>query len=159
MLLSPSYLILPAQSMRRFLPLVFIAGTALLTSCAKDTEPVPAPLYLLDQRWVLAEIEGKAAGEQTGSTSTDLILSSVGSSNSGRAFCNQYGGQYQLAAASAGLRFSNQHATYATCSNQDLETRYLQLLPQVTRYSISNRQLALYDTEHAQPLLVFKAAK
>lgn len=145
--------------MRRFLPLVFLASTALLSGCAKDTEPVPAPLYLLDQRWVLAEMEGQAPAGQPGGAGTDLVLSSVGSTNNGRAFCNHYGGQYQLAVGSGGLRFSAQHATLITCPDQALENRYLQLLPQVTRYTISNRQLALYDTEHAQPLLVFKAAE
>ncbi|UOQ78696.1 hypothetical protein MUN84_09260 [Hymenobacter sp. 5516J-16] len=70
--------------MRRVLPLAFFLSSALLTGCAKDTEPMPAPVYLLDQRWVLTGIEGHAPSQQSGSSATDLLLSSVDSRNSGR---------------------------------------------------------------------------
>lgn len=145
--------------MRRLLPFILFTSMTLLTGCAKDTEPVPAPVYLLDQRWVLIEIEGQAPSQQPGNPATDLLLSSVGSNSSGQASCNRYGGSYLLASGTAQLRFSAQSATYATCSDQPQETRYFQLLPQVTRYAISNRRLALYDADHSQPVLVFKAAE
>ncbi|MBX0291417.1 META domain-containing protein [Hymenobacter sp. HSC-4F20] len=143
---------------RRFLPLLCLAAPPLLTSCDKNTEPVPAPVYLLDQRWVLTEIEGQVPSTTRGAT-TDLVLNSVGSTNAGRAFCNNYGGKYLLTAGSAQLTFSAQYSTYATCAEQDQETHYFQLLPQVTRYTISNRRLALYDGEHTTPLLAFTAAE
>lgn len=145
--------------MRRLLPLLLFTGTALLTGCAKDMEPVPAPVYLLDQRWVLVEIEGQAPSQQPGSSATDLLLNAVGSNNTGQAACNRYGGSYLLNSGTSQLSFSTQFATYATCANQNLETHYFQLLPQVTRYAISNRRLALYDADHPQPILVFKAAE
>lgn len=142
----------------RLLPLLYLAVPALLTGCAKDTEPVPAPVYLLDQRWVLTELEGQAP-PTAGGTTTNLVLNSVGSTMSGRAFCNGYGGKYLLTAGSAQLTFAAPFSTYATCPEQTQETRYFQLLPQVTRYVINNRRLALYDAEHPAPLLVFKAAE
>ncbi|WP_460622906.1 META domain-containing protein [Hymenobacter tenuis] len=145
--------------MRGSFLLTLLTSAALLTSCAKDSEPMPAPVYLLDQRWELVELEGQAISAQPGSTATDLVLSAVGSTNSGRAACNTYGGQYTLAPGSPQLRFGTQASTYATCAAQSQETRYLELLPQVTRYTISNHQLSLYDAAHAQPLLVYKAAK
>jgi heat shock protein HslJ len=138
---------------------LLLATVALLTSCAKDNEPVPAPVYLLDQRWELTELQGQAPPAQPGSTVPDLVLNSVGSTNSGRAFCNQYGGKYTLTAGSPQLSFATQGSTYATCADQDAETRYLRLLPTVARYVISNRHLSLYDAQHAEPLLVFKAAE
>ncbi|UPL48675.1 META domain-containing protein [Hymenobacter sublimis] len=145
--------------MRRVLPLAFFLSSALLTGCAKDTEPMPAPVYLLDQRWVLTGIEGHAPSQQSGSSATDLFLSSVDSRNSGQAPCNRYGGKYQLTAGTAQLTFGDQFSTYAACADQNQEARYFQLLPQVRRYVISNGELSLYDAEHAQPLLVYKAAE
>ena len=139
---------------------LFLLGTAtLLGSCTKGNEPVPAPVYLLDQRWVLTELQGQAPVAQPGSAIPDLLLNSVGNTNSGRAFCNQYGGKYTLAPGSPQLNFATQGSTYATCADQDAETRYLRLLPTVARYVISNRHLSLYDAQHAEPLLVFKAAE
>ncbi|AHJ99372.1 META domain-containing protein [Hymenobacter swuensis] len=137
--------------------LLFLPTLLFLGSCAKDDEPVPAPVYLLDQRWVLTELEGQSPTSQSSSAIPDLVLNSVGSTNNGRAFCNQYGGKYTLAPGSPQLGFSIQASTYATCAGQDAETRYLTLLPTVARYVISNRHLSLYDAQHAEPLLVFKA--
>lgn len=138
-------------------PPLFLAALALLSSCAKDDEPMPAPVYLLDQRWVLTELEGQVPVVQPSSSVPDLVLNSVGSTNKGQAFCNQYFGKYTLASGSPQLSFSIQGSTYATCAGQDAETRYLRLLPTVARYVISNRRLSLYDAQHAEPLLVFKA--
>ncbi|RSK37234.1 META domain-containing protein [Hymenobacter metallilatus] len=137
----------------------FLAAVALLGGCTKHDEPVPAPVYLLDQRWILTELEGQKPQLQAGSTATDLTLSSVEGSSRGRAFCNQYGGRYTLASGTAALTFSAQGSTYATCGNQQQETRYLQLLPGITRYTIRNRQLYLYDATHPEPQLVFEAAE
>lgn len=145
--------------MSAFRYFLFLSALLSLGSCAKDDEPVPAPIYLLDQRWVLTEQEGQPPVSQPNSTIPDLMLNSVGSTNSGRAFCNQYGGQYTLLPGSPQLSFSIQASTYATCAGQDAETRYLTLLPTVARYVISNRHLSLYDAQHAQPLLVFKASE
>lgn len=150
------FLFLPMFSPRT--PLL-LAALALLGGCTKDDEPVPAPVYLLDQRWQLTELEGQAVAPQTGGTRPDLLLSSVGGTNSGRAFCNQYGGSYMLTPGSPQLRFSDQSSTRATCAGQDAETRYLTLLPGVARYVIRNRRLSLYDTQHAEPLLVFEATE
>ncbi|RSK51016.1 META domain-containing protein [Hymenobacter rigui] len=137
----------------------FLFAAALLGGCTKGNEPVPAPVYLLDQRWVLTELEGQQLQLPAGSTATDLTLSSVEGTSRGRAFCNQYGGKYTLAGSTAQLTFSAQGSTYATCGSQSQETRYLQLLPGITRYTIENRQLALYDATHAEPRLVFNAAE
>ncbi|RSK46238.1 META domain-containing protein [Hymenobacter perfusus] len=142
------------STLRSFL---LLPALLLLGSCAKDDEPVPAPVYLLDQRWVLTELEGQPPVAQPSSTVPDLLLNSVGSTNNGRAFCNQYGGKYTLRAGSPQLSFSTQASTYATCAGQDAENRYLTLLPMVARYVISHRRLSLYDAQHAEPLLVFKA--
>jgi heat shock protein HslJ len=131
---------------------------ALLSSCAKDHEPVPAPVYLLDQRWILTELAGAPVPAANGRSGTDLLLNSVTGTDGGRAFCNQYGGKYTLAGNTAALTFGPQFSTYATCAMQPQETRYLELLPGITRYTIRNRQLALYDATHPEPRLVFKAA-
>lgn len=134
------------------------AATLLLTGCAKDQEPIPAPVYLLDQRWVLTEVDSEELAASAGSPPTDLVLSSVGGTNQGQSFCNRYGGKYMLTSGTAQLSFGPQFSTFATCPNQKQETRYLTLLPSIARYTIENRQLALYDATHPAPRLVFQAA-
>lgn len=146
----PSYLSCMLRSVLSFLALVLSLS---LSSCTKDDEPMPAPVYLLDQRWLLTEMNGSPAPT---SASTYLTLPSSGSDYSGRAYCNQYLGQYELIAGSPMLRFTTQGSTYATCGLQEQETQYLHLLRQTTRYVISNRTLRLYGAENAVPLLVFK---
>jgi heat shock protein HslJ len=141
------------RSLLSFLALIL---TLSFSSCTKDDEPMPAPVYLLDQRWVLTELNGKQAPT---SSTTDLKLPSSGSNYNGRSYCNGYGGQYELTAGSAMLRFPTQGSTYASCALLDEETQYLALLRQTTRYAISNRTLRLYGAESEAPLLVFKVAE
>ncbi|WP_190242597.1 META domain-containing protein [Hymenobacter lapidiphilus] len=144
----------------RRLPVVLLAlllpASLLLGSCSKDHEPMPAPLYLLDQSWQLIESEGKPVPVPVGGVATSLTLSSVDNLSAGRAWCNQYGGQFMLVPGTSYLTFSGQASTRATCAEQKQETRYLDLLPQVRRYTISHRQLQLFDSERPQPLLVFE---
>ncbi|MDU0369634.1 META domain-containing protein [Hymenobacter endophyticus] len=132
-----------------------LSTTLLLGSCTKEDEPMPAPVYLLDQRWILRELNGQTAP----SSASELLLNSVDGSNRGKSFCNQYGGNYTLPGGSPELRFSEQFSTYATCAQQDQETLYLSLLPRVARYTIRERQLFLYNDTSAEPLLVFVAAE
>ena len=141
------------RSLLSFLALIL---TLSFSSCTKDDEPMPAPVYLLDQRWVLTEMNGKPA---PASGTTDLTLPASGSNYNGRSYCNGYFGQYELTAGSPVLRFPTQGSTYATCALQDEETKYLALLRQTSRYVISNRQLHLYGAESGVPLLVFKVAE
>ncbi|MCA8832017.1 META domain-containing protein [Hymenobacter pini] len=145
--------------MTRMYAAAAVAAALVLAGCAKDDEPVPAPVYLLDQRWMLTEIDGEKLTAPAGSPTTYLTLSSVGGTNQGQSFCNQYGGQYTLASGTAQLTFGPQFSTFATCPSQHQETRYLTLLPSIARYTIENRQLALYDATHPEPRLVFRAAE
>ncbi|WP_045689985.1 META domain-containing protein [Hymenobacter sp. AT01-02] len=142
--------------LRPTLSCFLLVSTLLLGSCTKDDSPVPAPLYLLDQRWILTDVNGQATST---ASETDLLLPSSTARNSGRAACNQYGGAYELTAGSPQLRFSNQASTKATCPELAQETTYLALLPQVARYTISGRTLQLYDATHGQPVLTFRAAE
>lgn len=133
-----------------------LLSALLLGGCTKDDAPVPAPVYLLDQRWVLTELNGQTP---PGPTETTLLLPSAATRASGQAACNQYGGTYTLAAGSPQLHFGPQAATKATCPSQLAEYHYLSLLPQVERYLISGQTLQLFDATHAQPLLVFRVAQ
>ncbi|UYZ62698.1 META domain-containing protein [Hymenobacter weizhouensis] len=145
---------LPLSPLRSTLLLAALLG---LGSCAKDDAPVPAPVYLLDQRWVLTQVQGQPV--PAGTPETTLLLESVGNVNGGRAACNTYGGLYTLAAGTPQLRFTAQSSTRATCPEQAQETIYLQLLPNTARYAISNGTLRLYNDTHATPLLEFRAGK
>ena len=135
---------------------LLLPASLLLGSCAKDNEPMPAPLYLLDQSWQLIEAEGKPVAVTAGGAATILTLSSVDNLSAGQAWCNQYGGKFMLVPGTSYLTFSGQASTRATCAEQPQETRYLNLLPQVRRYTISHRQLQLFDSERPEPLLVFE---
>lgn len=145
----------------RFRPqfLVFLLAAGLFSSCSKGSEPMPAPVYLLDQQWNLTEVAGEAAVTSPSQPAPTLTLHSVGSTNAGQAYCNPYGGRYTLAAGSPELHFTIQASGRANCPSGLQETQYLTLLPRVARYVISNRHLALYDDEHATPLLVFEALR
>lgn len=131
---------------------LLLPASLLLSGCSKDQEPMPAPLYLLDQSWRLTELEGAPAGNAI----TSLTLSSVDNLSAGQAWCNQYGGRFMLVPGTSYLTFSDQASTRTSCPGQPQESRYLTLLPQVRRYTISHRRLQLFDSEHEQPLLVFE---
>ncbi|WP_139255110.1 META domain-containing protein [Hymenobacter psychrophilus] len=135
---------------------LLVPASLLLGGCSKGQEPMPAPLYLLDQSWRLTELEGTPAPAPAGAAITSLTLSSVDNLSSGQAWCNQYGGRFTLVPGTSYLTFSDQASTRMTCPEQPQESRYLTLLPQVRRYTISHRQLQLFDSEHEQPLLVFE---
>ena len=138
---------------------ILLIITGLLSSCSKGSEPMPAPVYLLDQQWVLTEMDGQAASITAGSASTYLSLSSVANTSTGQTSCNQYEGGFSLDNGSNQLTFSVQASTRASCAGQVQDSRYLALLPQIRRYAISNHQLRLYDATHAQPRLVFEVTK
>lgn len=142
--------------LRSVLPFLALVLSLSFSSCTKDDAPVPAPVYLLDQRWLLTEMNGRPA---PASAITNLKLPSSSSNYEGRAYCNQYFGQYELIAGSPMLRFTSQGSTYATCNLQEEELQYLELLRQTTRYVISNHTLRLYGAQDAVPLLVFKVAE
>ncbi len=164
--ISPLDKFLPVQPIRppslsrvllpRISSVFLLMATLILGSCAKGSEPAPAPVYLLDRQWQLAELQGQPASEAAGNTIITLTLSSVGNTNTGQAFCNQYGGGFTLQSGNNALGFSPQASTKVYCSSLPLETRYLELLPQVRRYLISNRRLQLYAAGHEQPVMVFK---
>ncbi|WP_126546676.1 META domain-containing protein [Hymenobacter amundsenii] len=145
--------------MPRISYLMLLGATGLLLGgCTKGSEPAPAPVYLLDRQWQLLELQGQPV-PATAESRTSLTLSSTNNTNTGLAFCNQYGGGFTMQPGNNALGFSPQASTNSYCSAQPLETRYLELLPQVRRYLISNRHLQLYDAEHEQPVLVFEVGK
>lgn len=145
---------MPVSSSLRLLLLAALLG---LGACAKDDAPVPAPVYLLDQRWVLTQVQGQPV--PAGTPETTLLLDAVGNAAGGRAACNTYGSLYSLSAGTPQLRFGPPGSTRATCAQQAQESTYLTLLPRTARYTISNGTLRLYDDTHAQPLLEFRAVK
>lgn len=124
------------------------------SSCSKDDEPVPAPVYLLDQRWILTEINGKASPKNA---SADLLMLASSNTYNCRSYCNQLMGTYELEAGTPTLRFPKGGSTYALCNEIDAENAYQAGLQQTVRYLITNRTLRLYGAESAQPLLVFRA--
>ena len=144
--------------LRPFYATLLATTSLLLGGCAKGSEPAPAPVYLLDRQWQLAELQGQPV-PATAESRTILTLSSTNNTSTGRAFCNQYGGGFTLRSGTDALTFSDQFSTQATCPDQSLETRYLVLLPQVRRYRISNRRLQLYNAGQEQPILVFEVGE
>ena len=139
------------------LRLALLAALLSLGSCAKDDAPMPAPVYLLNQRWVLTQVQGQPV--PAGTPETTLLLEAVGNAAGGRAACNTYSSLYTLAAGTPQLRFALPGSTRTTCPSQALESTYLALLPRTARYTISNGTLRLHDDTDAQPLLEFRAAQ
>ncbi|WP_167855424.1 META domain-containing protein [Hymenobacter fodinae] len=124
------------------------------SSCSKDDEPVPAPVYLLDQRWILTEVNGQATPKNA---SADLIMLAAGNTYNAHSYCNQLMGTYELAAGTPTLRFPTGGSTFALCNEIETEQAYNAALHKTVRYSISNRTLRLYGAESEQPILVFRA--
>ncbi|WP_019946359.1 META domain-containing protein [Hymenobacter aerophilus] len=137
---------------------LLLPAALLLGSCSKGQEPMPAPLYLLDQTWQLSEQQGqpveKAPAPDGAAT---LTLSSLGNVGTGQAGCASYRNTFLLVAGTDNLLFAPSARAPQACPRHEHETRYLSLLPQVRHYTISHRQLQLFDSEHEQPLLVFEA--
>ncbi|QJX46333.1 META domain-containing protein [Hymenobacter taeanensis] len=140
---------------RSVLSCLALSLSLVLSSCTKGDEPVPAPVYLLDQRWVLTEIKGK---ETPKNATADLLLQAASNAYICHSYCNQLMGTYELAAGTPALHFPTGGSTFALCNEIEAETAYSAALHQTARYVISNRTLRLYGAESGQPLLVFRAA-
>jgi heat shock protein HslJ len=140
--------------LRSLLSGLVLSLTLVLSSCSKDDEPVPAPVYLLDQRWILTEIKGKEAPKNP---SADLLMLAAGNQYRCISYCNQLFGTYELQAGTPTLHFPTGGSTYALCNEIDAENAYNIALSQTERYVITNRTLRLYGAESAQPLLTFRA--
>jgi heat shock protein HslJ len=139
---------------RSILSCLVLSLSLVFSSCSKDDEPVPAPVYLLDQRWILTEINSKQVPK---SGPADLLMLAASNTYNSRSYCNQLFGTYELQAGTPTLRFPTGGSTYALCAEIDAERAYSAALSQTVRYVISNRTLRLYGSESAQPLLVFRA--
>ncbi|TGD81558.1 META domain-containing protein [Hymenobacter wooponensis] len=139
---------------RSVLSCLVLSLSLVFSSCSKDDEPVPAPVYLLDQRWILTETNGK---EVPKNATADLLMLAESNKYSAHSYCNQLGGTYELAAGTPALRFPINGSTYVFCKDMATEDAYVAGLSQTVRYTISNRTLRLYGAESEQPLLVFRA--
>jgi hypothetical protein len=86
-----------------------------------------------------------------------LLLYGTGNQVQGLAGCDEIGGQYSLITSTKQLSFQLS-VQQGNCGSPTMAARFLQALPQTSRYELSGTQLLLYDAQNINPRLTFKAA-
>ncbi|MBF9236342.1 META domain-containing protein [Hymenobacter sp. BT683] len=126
-----------------------------LCGCAKDSTSV-----LTDKRWMLVQIDDfpLTLSSYSPTTQSYLKFAADGKRTVGLGPCNSFSGQYSLGGSGQQLSISAQAATKATCGGQNIEDKYLTILPLTARFEIVGQELRLYDASAAQPRLLFKQA-
>ncbi|MGY2132819.1 META domain-containing protein [Hymenobacter sp. HD11105] len=131
-----------------------------LSSCAKDSDP-SAQSELINTRWMLEQVENIPI--MVSSHSEDyksyLEFSATGNQTRGLAGCDEIEGQYSLVNSTRQLTFSQLSVKPGNCGGPIMAARYIQQLPQVTRYELEGAILRLYDAQGANPKLTFRASK
>jgi heat shock protein HslJ len=126
-----------------------------LTGCKKDSSSA-----LTGKRWMLVQVDDFPLGLSSygPTTRSYLEFNADGKRTTGLGPCNTFSGQYTLNEGSQQLTISPQSSTGATCGGQNIEDRYLAALPLTARFTVSGRELRLYDAASAKPRLVFERA-
>lgn len=109
-----------------------------------------------DVDWLLTRIEGTAVTIRHPGAMAALRLDAKTSEAVGRGVCNQFRGRFDL--DEAGLRFGPLSTTRMACKGDapDEETRYLEALQEISRWSRNGDQLTLSNAA-GKTLLEFSA--
>jgi heat shock protein HslJ len=105
--------------------------------------PIP-DVSLTDTYWKLTEIDGQPATLGAGQRELHMVLTSEGDHVRGFSGCNRFTGDYER--HESALRFKPLAATRMAClEGMQQEQRFLGLLREVARFTISGDSLALYS--------------
>lgn len=109
---------------------------------------------LLDRKWILTEINGKAVQKTEGMRETPFLLLTWKDERAGGfAGCNTMGGRFELANGNR-IRFSEMMSTLMACPELELENQFKQILEQCDNYSLNGNTFTLNKTKMA-PLARF----
>lgn len=121
---------------------------------ASGQPPAAATGSLDGREWALVELDGRSAPPGAGGRSATIQFDPTTSRAAGFAGCNRYSAQYTLAADS--LTFGPAISTKMACTDGDeLERRYLAVLPETRSVSLSDSTLTLDGA--GGPLARFRA--
>lgn len=109
---------------------------------------------LLNQEWMLIELNQQPVQTDTGSKSPYLLLKPEINKVSGNGGCNSFSGNYALDGKI--LRFSEFISTKMACDKLDIEYKFLSALKQSYSFQVINDTLVLSD-EQDQRIALFKA--
>lgn len=125
-----------------------------------SSEPVAnaATVPLVNTPWRLTELGGQVISNPEGPAAINLTLEAQNPRATGFAGCNRMFGGYSLNGDQ--LKFDQMGSTKMACVDEgrmQLEMRYLEMLPSVARWKITDHTLALLDAR-GEPLATFAAA-
>jgi len=143
---------IPAFERKDGKPLVILVKR---TARAPEAEPVvPDAGALAGTRWVLAEIDGSAAGPGADGQKPDLRFGMAGEAT-GFAGCNRFGGSVTVEGNR--LTFGPLRSTMMACADGDaVEQAYLKKLVGTVRFGFEGRELLLFGEDDKRPLLRFR---
>jgi heat shock protein HslJ len=111
---------------------------------------------LLDRKWILTEINGKAVQKTEGMREMPfLLLSWKDERASGFAGCNTMGGRFELGNGNR-IHFSELLSTLMACPDLELENEFKQVLDRCDNFSINANTLTLNKAKMA-PLARFRS--
>lgn len=111
---------------------------------------------LLDRKWILTEINGKAVQKTESMREMPfLLLSWKEERASGFAGCNTIGGRFELGNGNR-IRFSELLSTLMACPDMELENDFKQVLERCDNYSLNGNILTLNKAKMA-PLARFRS--
>lgn len=134
--------------MCRFFFYSFLLVTA--SSC-RTVHTASSTALLLDTRWVIEQIDGKAVAEDAPEAYITL-QSGEAQTVSGNTGCNAISGTFRV--ADGGLTFSGVAMTRRACLNANIESEFTGVLSRTAAYRISGGKLILTDGKN--DIAVFK---
>ena len=123
------------------LPVLYSCKTASPVHTETETDTI------LDAYWMLLSLEGQSPQEPNNTRAAYLRLQESENDVKGFSGCNNFFGKYELNGNT--VKFSKLGATRMMCPIMEQETKFMQMLERVDSYSISGRNLTLYEGSEA----------
>lgn len=135
--------------------ITLIALAFLLSSCCACRKGSPKISTLEDATWILIEFNN------TPIENSPITLHFNGAEKKiiGTAPCNNFFGGYSLFDAKQNIKIQNIGATRKACPDMDLEMKFTQMLPQVTRVKIEGDHLLMIDANDELKAVLVEAKK
>jgi heat shock protein HslJ len=131
-----------------------------MAACATRDAPAIANASsapLTDSQWRLLTLDGQTLVNPSGAQQVYFVLQPRNTGVTGFSGCNRMFGRYALEGEA--LKFDAMGGTKMACldaARMDLEQRYLDMFARVTRWKITDRELALLDA-HGKSVATFEA--
>lgn len=116
----------------------------ILTSCGEGLSPEQQEAMIMDQRWLLDEVDGISNVDSDTLRPNHIMLpSSVPGTAMAFAGCNQLAAKYEVSGTD--LSFSNVIASRKMCEEMQLEYAMIEALERTDRFRIRDNRLELFE--------------